>query len=52
MNDFFFQLHVLTHVFFAPRLQKPQKLRHMLEQHAPLGRLYLAPEGENRSRHE
>lgn len=26
-------------------LQKPQKLRHMLEQHAEIGRVYLAPEG-------
>jgi hypothetical protein len=31
-------------------IQKPQKLRHMLEQHAPLGRLYLAPEGKYQSR--
>ena len=28
-----------------PLLQKPQKLRHMLEQYGELGRLYLAPEG-------
>ena len=27
------------------RLQKPQKLRQMLEEHAEIGRLYLAPEG-------
>jgi hypothetical protein len=43
---FFLDCDVLTHS--TPLLQKPQKLRHMLEQQAPLGRLYLAPEGKNR----
>ena len=29
------------------RMQKPQKLRHMLSQHGEISRLYLAPEGAN-----
>lgn len=37
-------------------LQKPQKLRHMLEQHGEIGRLYLAPEApslrQKRKRHK
>ena len=37
---------LLTPDLIIPCLQKPQKLRHLLEQHATLGRLYLAPEGE------
>jgi hypothetical protein len=36
--------------------QKPQKLRHLLEQHGELGRLYLAPEAPSlrakRKRHK
>ena len=52
-----FKLHSRMHAWstFAPftthkppfgNMQKPQKLRHMLEQHGSLGRIYLAPEGE------
>ena len=37
-------------------MQKPQKLRHLLEQHGELGRLYLAPEAPSlrakRKRHK
>jgi ESF2/ABP1 family protein len=29
---------------YTPLTQKPQKLRHLLSEHAELGRLYLAPE--------
>ena len=29
------------------RMQKPQKLRHILSQHGEISRLYLAPEGAN-----
>ncbi|KAG7671282.1 putative Pre-rRNA-processing protein ESF2 [Nannochloris sp. 'desiccata'] len=34
----------IVYISRLPPHLKPQKLRHMLEQHAPLGRLYLAPE--------
>jgi hypothetical protein len=37
-------------------MQKPQKLRHLLEQHGEIGRLYLAPEAPSlrakRKRHK
>lgn len=52
--------HVITVLSVAtvkPHLtQKPQKLRHLLEQHGELGRLYLAPEAPSlrakRKRHK
>lgn len=40
-------LNKSTQVYFAslPPFMKPQKLRHLLEQHGDVRKLYMAPEG-------
>ena len=46
-------MRLISTIYFT---QKPQKLRHLLEQHGELGRLYLAPEAPSlrakRKRHK